>query len=322
MFVRTGLTALRAPAEPAVFGRFEAGRPNDMWTGDALHGPRISGRKTYLFAFIDDHSRAVVGHRWGFAEDTVRLAAALRPALAARGVPEYVYVDNGSAFVDSWLMRACAKLGIKLVHSTPGRPQGRGKIERFFRTVNSEFVVEIAAGDGEPGRQVGDLAEMNRLFTAWVETVYHRRVHSETGMAPLARWLDRRPRTRSRAPPTWPRRSAGRSTARSPRPRLVSLHGNRYQVDPGAGRPEGRARLRPVRPDLPARPPRRPGRGHGAAVPDHPPLPPQGQARGPGRGARARHRHRLPRPDRRPPHRRARRQGQLLRPRPRPPRHR
>jgi len=122
MFVRTGLTALRAPAEPAVFGRFEAERPNVLWTGDALHGRRIGGRKTYLFAFIDDHSRAVMGHRWGFAEDTVRLAAALRPALAARGVPEYVYVDNGSAFVDAWLMRACAKLGIKLVHSTPGRP--------------------------------------------------------------------------------------------------------------------------------------------------------------------------------------------------------
>ena len=127
MFVRTGLTALRAPAEPAVFGRFEAGRPNEIWTGDALHGPRIGGRKTYLFAFLDDHSRAIAGHRWGFAEDTVRLAAALRPALAARGVPEYVYVDNGSAFVDSWLLRACAKLGIKLVHSTPGRPQLTGQ---------------------------------------------------------------------------------------------------------------------------------------------------------------------------------------------------
>jgi putative transposase len=132
MFVRTGLTALRAPVEPAVFGRFEAGHPNEIWTGDALHGPRIDGRKTYLFAFLDDQSRAIVGHRWGFAEDTVRLAAALRPALAARGVPDYVYVDNGSAFVDSWLLRACAKLGIKLVHSTPGRPQGRGKIERFL----------------------------------------------------------------------------------------------------------------------------------------------------------------------------------------------
>ncbi len=198
MFVRTGLTALRAPLEPAVFGRFEASRPNEIWTGDALHGPRIAGRKTYLFAFIDDHSRAIVGHRWGFAEDTVRLAAALRPALASRGVPEYVYVDNGSAFVDSWLMRGCAKLGIKLVHSAPGRPQGRGKIERFFRTVNGEFVVEIASGDGEPGRQIRDLSELNRLFTAWVESVYHARTHSETGMARSAG-----PNTAPRARPPW-----------------------------------------------------------------------------------------------------------------------
>jgi putative transposase len=60
--------------------------------------------------------------RFGYHEDTVRLAAALRPALAARGVPGSVYVDNGSAFVDSWLLRACAHLGIKLTHSTPGRP--------------------------------------------------------------------------------------------------------------------------------------------------------------------------------------------------------
>jgi putative transposase len=78
---------------PAVFGRFEAARPNELWTGDALHGPHVGGRKTYLFAFIDDHSRAIVGHRFGFAEDTVRLAAALRPALASRGVPDGVYVD-------------------------------------------------------------------------------------------------------------------------------------------------------------------------------------------------------------------------------------
>ena len=233
MFVRTGLNlvATDQPVTPGVFGRFEADRPNEIWTGDALHGPRIDGRKTYLFAFIDDHSRAVVGHRWGFAEDTVRLAAALRPALAARGVPEHVYVDNGSAFVDSWLLRACAKLGIKLVHSAPGRPQGRGKIERFFRTVNDGFVVEIAAAEGKPGRQVRDLAEMNRLFTAWVENVYHRRTHSETGMAPLARWMTGAP-----FPVPAPadlaeafRWSEHRTVSKTA---LVSLHGNRYQVDP------------------------------------------------------------------------------------------
>ena len=63
----------------------------------------------------------------GLAEDTVRLAAALRPALASRGVPERIYVDNGSAFVDAWLLRACAKLGICLTHSAPGRPPLTGQ---------------------------------------------------------------------------------------------------------------------------------------------------------------------------------------------------
>ena len=232
MFVRTGLTALSRAGGPAeAFGRFEANRPNELWTGDALHGPRIGERKTYLFAFIDDNSRAIVGHRWGFAEDTVRLAAALRPALASRGVPESTYVDNGSAFIDSWLLRACAKLGIKLVHSTPGRPQGRGKIERFFRTVTSEFLVEIAATDGGPGHPITDLAELNRLFTAWVETVYHRREHSETGQTPLSRWLAGGP-----FPTPTPKDLAEafkwsefRTVSKTA---LVSMHNNRYQVDP------------------------------------------------------------------------------------------
>ena len=110
-----------------MFGRFQAARPNELWTGDALHGPVIGGQKAFLFCFIDDHSRAVMGARWAFHEDVVRLAAALRPALASRGVPEHVYVDNGSAFVDAWLLRACAVLGIKLVHSRPGRPPLTGQ---------------------------------------------------------------------------------------------------------------------------------------------------------------------------------------------------
>ena len=172
-------------------------------------------RKTYLFAFLDDHSRLLPGYRWGYAEDTVRLAAALRPALASRGVPNAVYVDNGSAYVDTWLLRACAKLGVRLVHSTPGRPEGRGKIERFFRTVREQFLVEITGEPDVVGRHhVTDLAELNRLFAAWVETVYHRTVHSETGQTPLARWSGRLARSalpgaRRRSP----RRSCGRSTA-------------------------------------------------------------------------------------------------------------
>jgi putative transposase len=95
MFIRTGLNALASSAagDSGTPGRFEASRPNEIWTGDALHGEKPGNRKTYLFAFIDDHSRAITGHRWDFAEDTVRLAAALRKALSSRGVPERIYVD-------------------------------------------------------------------------------------------------------------------------------------------------------------------------------------------------------------------------------------
>jgi putative transposase len=233
MFNRTGLTALAAPEDAPVFGRFEAARPNEIWTGDALHAIRLDGRKTYLFAFIDDHSRAVMAARFGFAEDAIRLAAALRPALASRGVPEHVYVDNGSAFVDAWLLRACARLGIKLVHSAPGRPQGRGKIERFFRTVRGQFLAELTE---DRAAQVRDLAELNRLFTAWTETVYHAREHSETGQPPLARWEAGGPfpvpASASLADAfRWAEWRTVTKTA------TVSMHGNRYQVDPGlAGR--------------------------------------------------------------------------------------
>jgi putative transposase len=230
LFSRLELNA--PPPDPGqqAFGRFEAARPNELWTGDALHGPVIGGRKTYLFCFIDDHSRAVMGARWAFHEDVVRLAAALRPALAARGVPEHVYVDNGSAFVDAWLLRACAVLGIKLVHSRPGRPQGRGKIERFFRTVRDQFLVEIA---GPGGTAVADVAELNRLFSAWVQASYHRAVHSETGGPPLARWAKGVPEPLPLPSPAqlreaflWAERRTVKKTA------TVSLHGNTYQVDP------------------------------------------------------------------------------------------
>src|SRR5215210_8378662 len=99
LFARLGLNTRPDGTPPEAFGRFEAEQVNDLWTGDALHGPAVAGRKTYLFAFIDDHSRALVGYRWGLSEDTVRLEAAFRAALASRGVPRRCYVDNGSAYI-------------------------------------------------------------------------------------------------------------------------------------------------------------------------------------------------------------------------------
>ncbi|MGH8996201.1 MAG: DDE-type integrase/transposase/recombinase [Acidimicrobiales bacterium] len=224
-FRRIGLTRKALAGGGRTFGRFEAGRANELWVGDALHGPVVGRHKAILFAFLDDHSRLVAGYRWGTAEDTLRAEAALRRGLTARGVPEAVYVDNGSPFVSAQLLRACASLRVRLIHSRPHRPEGRGKIERFFRTVRDQFLVEVAHSTVE------DVAGLNGLFSAWVETVYHRATHSETGHSPLERFAAGAAELRY---PTaaelheaflWSEQRTVTKTG------TVSLHSNSYEVD-------------------------------------------------------------------------------------------
>jgi transposase InsO family protein len=223
---------IATPRGGVVHGRFEAEAPNVLWTGDVLHGPAVTGRKSYLFAFIDDHSRLITGFRWGFSEDSLHLAEALKRAVAIRGVPARLYVDNGACFSDEALPRYCAKLGISLVHSPPYRPQGRGKIERWFETVRAQFLVEVSPdGQPAPGRLVvAGLDELNARFHTWVEQGYHLRTHTETGMTPLERWAPCQPRHVSGeeldAAFLWEAtRSVHAATA------TVRFHGNVYEVD-------------------------------------------------------------------------------------------
>jgi putative transposase len=223
---RAGLNVRADGRTPAkVYGRFEASVRNELWTGDGLHGPVLAGaaaRRAVLVAFIDDHSRLLVGWRWGTGEDVFRLEAALRAGLMSRGVPAQILVDRGSAFVSSQLLRACAVLGVKLIHATPRAATTKGKIERFFRTVRDQFLVEIDDGV--------ELAELNRLFSAWLEVVYHRRVHSETEQTPIERF-DTAGAPRLPTPALlreaflWSQERTVTKTA------TVSLHGNQYEVD-------------------------------------------------------------------------------------------
>jgi putative transposase len=223
-FARLGLNTRPDGSPPQAFGRYEAGVRNERWLGDAMHGPVVAGHKAYLLAFIDDYSRALPGYRWCSSEDTIRMESALRAGVAARGIPKVLLVDNGSAYRDAQLHRACAVLGIRLVHARPYTPTTKGKIERFFETARSGFVVEVEA------RGVGDLAELNRLFSAWVETVYHRRVHSETGATPMERFM-------APGPPQVPSAallheaflwSEVRTVTKTA---SVSLHANSFEVD-------------------------------------------------------------------------------------------
>lgn len=225
LYARLGLSTSSDGSPPRAYGRFEASRPNELWMGDALHGPLVSSKKAYLLAFLDDYSRALVGYRWTCSEDTVRLEAALRSGLSSRGVPEAILVDRGSAYVSPELARSCAVLGIRLVHARPRSPTTKGKIERFFRTMRSQFIVEVEARGG-----VEDLVELNRLFEAWVEVVYHHTKHSETKASPLERLLQHgEPKLPSPAELheafLW---SATRVVSKTS---MISLHGNSFEVD-------------------------------------------------------------------------------------------
>ena len=136
-----------------------------------------------------------------------------------------IYVDNGSAFVSGQLLRACAVLGIRLIHSRPGRPEGRGKIERVFRTIRQQVLVELE------DRPPASLEELGRTFQAWVESVYHQREHSETGQTPLERFL-------AAGAPALPSERSLREAFRWSEQRMVSrtgtvgMHGNTYEVAP------------------------------------------------------------------------------------------
>ena len=175
--------------------------------------------------------------------------------------------------MDKQLLRACASLGIRLVHSRPGQPAGRGKIERAFRTVRDQFLVEIGSG-----RELDDLAQLNTLFTAWVETVYHRRTHSETGQAPFDRW------SVTDAPAAAVARAAAggvpvvgvahRHQDRHRRPARQHLRSRRRP-----GRPQGRAGLRPVRPHQHRGPLARPVDGTRGPAQDRPARAPQSPTR-------------------------------------------
>jgi len=224
---RNGLSRARLAGRERAYGRFEASAPNELWVADVLHGPLVNGRRAYLFCVLDDHSRFVVAARFQSAETTLALEGVLRTAFLALGLPDALYVDNGSPFASRQLQRICAVLGIRLVHSAPGRPQGRGKLERLFRTVRDHFLVELA------GREPCSLEELNSLLRAWLQQAYHARVHGETKQTPLERYTASAPRRADagdqpellRQAFLWSEQRSVSKTA------TVSLQGNRYEVD-------------------------------------------------------------------------------------------
>jgi putative transposase len=231
-FAARELTTRPGGQPPQAFGRFQADAVNEIWTADLMNGPAVGGRSCHLAVIIDDNSRYLPGYQFIRRPDAVRFAGVLRAAITRYGLPRTLYTDNGSCFADESLARTCAVLGIKLVHSQPGRPMGRGKVERVLETIQQQFLVEVTGDDAHPARhRVSSLEELNDLLDRWVRAVYHAQPHSETGQAPQARHAAAGPPARPdpvllREAFRWSAIRLVRKTA------TVALEGNVYSVDP------------------------------------------------------------------------------------------
>jgi putative transposase len=163
---------------------FAKAHANELWQADTMYGPHVrKGEQkipSKLIAFIDDASRVCCHAEFFLAETTDTLIHALKTALYKRGVPDAMYVDNGSIYSSKEIHQICTRLGCMLCHAPVRDGAAKGKVERFFRTVRMSFL----------SRQLdlSSIESLNQAFHRWVEDEYNAREHSVLKMRPIDRY--------------------------------------------------------------------------------------------------------------------------------------
>lgn len=158
---------------------------NQLWQADTMFGPYVTGnagahKQTKLIAFIDDASRVVCHGEFFFEENVDTLVKALKAAFYKRGIPEQLYVDNGSIYCSQEITLICSRIGCILRHTPLRDGSAKGKIERFFRRVRDQFLSK--------NLDLSNLEALNRQFSLWLEDEYNSSIHSSLGMKPIDRF--------------------------------------------------------------------------------------------------------------------------------------
>ncbi len=191
----------KAPAHK----KYEAEWANQIWQSDMLFGPwvqRPGGGKMQVFlqATLDDASRLIPHAQFYPNQGLDTFLDCLRQSITARGVPTRLYMDNAKIYRSPQLARIAASIGILIVHTPPYQPEGRGKIERFFRSVREQFLANL-----DP-KALLSLDQLNEQLWHWLDAVYHCRQHSALETTPLLRWQRDIARVRQLPPATDMRR--------------------------------------------------------------------------------------------------------------------
>jgi putative transposase len=230
LLARNGLTKKKTSPDKD-HRRFSYQYAGDLWMSDVMHGPAIKTdggrkRKTYLIAFIDDATRVIPYAAFAHSENTASFMEVFKQAILRRGIPQRLFVDNGSAFRSQHLSLVCAKLGITLIHARAYHAAAKGKIERWFRTIRLQFLPMLT----KENRQ--SLATMNRALWIYIEIEYHRTRHRILSETPLDCWAKVGQRVRYPEPGVDLKDLfLFESKRKVQKDRTVSLHGMVYEID-------------------------------------------------------------------------------------------
>ncbi|HGO6693938.1 TPA: Mu transposase C-terminal domain-containing protein [Legionella pneumophila] len=185
----------------------EALRSNQIWQADHtlldIYVLDDCGdiKRPWLTIIMDDYSRAIAGYYLSFnAPSSLQTSLAFHQAIWIKnekqwlvcGIPEIMYTDHGCDFTSHHIEEVCASLKIQLIFSTIGKPRGRGKIERFFSTINQRVLQDLPGyvqqGTSVKKNECLTLEELELKLKSFILDEYNSQPHSTTKIAPLIRW--------------------------------------------------------------------------------------------------------------------------------------
>ncbi|WP_244946957.1 Mu transposase C-terminal domain-containing protein [Legionella israelensis] len=185
----------------------EAQRPNHIWQADHtlldIHilNEKDEIKRPWFTVIMDDYSRAIAGYYLSFnAPSSQQTSLAFRQAIWRKkeknwlicGVPELLYTDHGSDFTSHHIEEVCASLKIQLIFSAVGKPRGRGKIERFFSTINQQLLESLPGytQHKQPSKKNKFLTveELDARIKSFILSDYNSQPHSSTKIEPNTRW--------------------------------------------------------------------------------------------------------------------------------------
>ena len=178
---------LKSARDPNLRDRkaYEEDEFGKIWQADTCYLPYITedgkSRRVYCIMIIDDHSRLLVGGELFYHDNACNFQKVLKNAIAAYGIPDKLYVDNGCSYSNEQLSMICVSLGILLLHTRVRDGASKGKVERHFRTLKERWLYTLDIDS------ISSLAQFNGLLRDYIRS-YNTTFHRGINGVPLDRY--------------------------------------------------------------------------------------------------------------------------------------